>query len=347
MYYGSGSVYDVFSFFFYYLAFGLSLRARAAGRILNATECLGLGALFVGGVNSKEAAASLPAMLLIYELLYRGLPRSISWIWKEARGVLVTGSVAMVFLWARFTGPNNLLTHPDYAPIFTLRRYLECTAHYLDELSARANLWTPETAGFLLGGMAAIAILARSRALVFAWLLVVLGAAPMAFVSPRGLSAYYIPVLGYAIFLAVALVRGRESAARVFRLGPTPVFASQAILFLFLLVGMWRWQLSTERSFPDHWADLRKIESAAVQFRSHPEWFKPRASLLILNDPFGEYEWATTFIAAVVGNDRSVTIQKRKQDQPLPSPEQMAQFNAVIAYEDGRYFEVKQTSGPR
>ena len=134
--------------------------------------------------------------------------------------MLVTGGIALVFLRARFTGPNNLLTHPDYAPVFTVRRYLECTAHYLDQLTARADLWTPETAGLLLSAMAALAILARSRTLLFAWLLVVLGAAPMAFVSPRGLSAYYIPVLGYAIFLAAALVRGRELAARVLRAAP-------------------------------------------------------------------------------------------------------------------------------
>ena len=344
MYYGSGSLYDVFSFFFYYAALVLALRARAEERLLSGLECVGLAILFAWAVNSKEAAASLPAMLLLYELLYRGFPRSISWVWREARGVLVTGGVALVFLWARFTGPNNLLGHPDYTPVFTLQRYLECTAHYLDELSARANLWTPEKAGLLLGGMAAVAIVARSRHLIFAWFLVVLGAAPMAFVSPRGLSAYYIPVLGYAIFLAVMLVGGREFAARILRLRPLASVASQALLFLALVAGLWEWQVSTERSFPDHWADLRRIESAAAQFRSHPEWFRPGASLLILNDPFGEYEWATTFIAAVVGNDRTVTIQKRKMDQPIPGPEQMAQFRTVIAYANGGYYEADRAT---
>ena len=261
--------------------------------------------------------------------------------------MLVTGVIALVFLWARFTGPNNLLTHPDYAPVFTLRRYLECTAHYLDQLTARADLWTPETAGLLLGAMAALAILARSRTLLFAWLLVVLGAAPMAFVSPRGLSAYYIPVLGYAIFLAVRSFEAANWPPGCFGYAPRWYSRLRRSCLFLSLWGMWRWQLSTERSFPDHWTDLQRIESAAAQFRSHREWFKPRASLLILNDPFGEYEWATTFIAAVVGNDRSVTIQKRKQDQPLPSPEQMAQFSTVIAYEDGRYFEVERTARPR
>ena len=243
--------------------------------------------------------------------------------------------------------PNNLLTHPDYAagiycaPVSGMHRAL---SRPIDRPCGSVDTgnggtlvgWDGRDGDCRPQPNASVCMAPRG-----------LGAAPMAFVSPRGLSAYYIPVLGYAIFLAVTLVRGRELAARVLRLRPAMVFASQAILFVSLVVGMWRWQLSTERSFPDHWTDLQRIESAAAQFRSHREWFKPRASLLILNDPFGEYEWATTFIAAVVGNDRSVTIQKRKQDQPLPSPEQMAQFSTVIAYEDGRYFEVERTAGHR
>jgi hypothetical protein len=344
LYYGSGSCYDVFSFFFYCLALALSVRARSEGRVLSGIECSGLGVLFVCAVNSKEAAASLPAMLLGYELLFRGTP-SLSWVWREGRGVVVTGCIALAFLWARFTGPNNLLGHPDYTPVFTLNRYLECTAHYLSELSARSDWWTPWSAGLLLAGMAAVALVARSRVLGFAWLLVVLGAAPMAFVSPRGLSAYYIPILGYAQFAAVGIVRTREllfGATRMQR--PIAVASSQAILFAAMVAGMWQWQAKTERHFPDYWVDLQRIQSAAMQFRSHPEWFRAGSSILILNDPFGEYEWATTFIAGVVGNERSVSMQKRMQHQALPKPEQLARFGTVIAYKNQSYFEVDRRS---
>jgi hypothetical protein len=247
----------------------------------------------------------------------------------------------MVFLWSRFTGPNNLLTHPDYAPVFSLRRYLESTAHYLNELSAHA-VWTPETAGVLLGALAAGAVLFRSRTLVLAWFLVVLGAAPMAFVSPRGLSAYYIPVMGYAIFIAVGLVRARELLMRSEQ-HPVATFASRAILFVALFTGLWRWQASTERTFPDHWADLQRIESAAEQFRSHPEWFRRNSSLLIADDPFGEYEWATTFIATVVGNERTVSVHKRRRDQPVPGPDELRNFTNVIGFKDGRYFEMERS----
>ena len=68
MYYGSGYCFDVFAFFFYYAAFILVLRQRG---------CVAIAILFACAVNSKEAAASLPSMLLIYELLYNP-PRSRS-----------------------------------------------------------------------------------------------------------------------------------------------------------------------------------------------------------------------------------------------------------------------------
>ncbi|HYP05466.1 MAG TPA: hypothetical protein VER03_04455 [Bryobacteraceae bacterium] len=341
MYFGSGSCYDVFSFFFYGSALALSLRARTAGRLLSPLECAALALLFACAVNSKEAAASLPAMLLVYELLYTR-PRSISWIWREGRGVLVTGIVAILFLWSRFSGPNNLLGHPDYTPVFTIARYLESTAHYLDELTAHANLWTTEFAAILLVTMALIAAAARSRTLIFAWFLVAVGSAPMAFVTPRGLSSYYIPVLGYAIFLAVGLVRVREFLVRSRE--PIGILASQAILFAGLLAVLWQWQDETERQFPDHWSELRHIESAASQFRAHPEWFRPNSSLLITNDPFGEWAWASTFIASVVGNDRSVSIRNLAKIEPRPTPAEIANYTTIIGYAGGRYYQMEPSA---
>ena len=161
MYYGSGYCYDVFAFFFYYAAFILVLRARQVGRLLTLRESIGAAVLFACSVNSKEAAASLPLMLLIYELLYHP-PESLSWIWREARAVVITGCIGLIYLWARFTGPNNLLGHPAYSPVFTLERYLDSVAHYLNELTSQ-SFWTPQDAAILLSSMALIAVAARSR----------------------------------------------------------------------------------------------------------------------------------------------------------------------------------------
>ena len=213
--------------------------------------------LYSCAVNSKEAAVSLPAILLVFQLL-RNPPRSVSWIWREARAVLATGGVGLIYLWARFTSPNNLLGHPAYTPAFSVYRYLESTAYYLNELSSQEHLWTTAGAAVLLLSMAAIALLARSRDLWFAWLLIVVGSAPIAFVLPRGVAAYYIPLVGYALFIAIVLVRTREFLFRA--RSAALALASQGVLFVMLFATVWRWQIHHQRRFPDYWKELAAID---------------------------------------------------------------------------------------
>jgi hypothetical protein len=329
LYYGSGCCYDVFAFFFYYSAFLLYLRG---------TNYWIVAVLYACAVNSKEAAVSLPPMLLAFELM-RNPPRSISWIWKRARGVIVTGSVGLVYLWARFTSPNNLLGHPAYTPVFSVNRYLESTANYLNELSSQEHMWTPAGAAVLLLSMAAIALLTRRRDLWFAWLLIVIGSAPIAFVLPRGVAAYYIPLVGYAMFAATALVRTRQVLFR--QRSEVLALASQAVLFTVLFTVVWRWQIHHQRRFPDYWKELAAIESTAAQFRSHPEWFQRGGRVLIVNDPFPEYEWASTFIAILIAKDSSVNIHSMVKLDPKPTKEQMAQYTTVLAFENGRFVQVR------
>ena len=343
MYYGSGYCYDVFAFFFYYAALMLALWSRRNGFYPGVLTCVGLAVLAACGMNSKEAAASLPAMLLIYEVIYHP-PRSLSWIWREARAVLVTGSISLVYLWARFTGPNNLLSHPAYQPVFTAARFLESTSSYMSDLVYRSISVTPSAAVVVLGCMLAAAVLVRSRHLLFAWLLLLVGSAPVAFVPPRGLAAYYIALVGYAIFLAVVLVRVREFVMR--NASPQTALVSQAALFALLFVSLWRWNVRHMPNVGDHWEQLSLIDHTVSQFRSHPGWFKPGASILIVNDPFPEYEWATSFIALLVGGDKSRTVSTLVKLDPKPDKEAIAAYRWVIGFKDGNYVELDRSTIP-
>jgi hypothetical protein len=329
MYYGSGYCYDVFAFFFYYSAFSL---------YLNGGHYTLVAVLYACAMNSKEPGTTLPAMLLIYELLHRRLG-SLSWLWRDGRTILVTGCVGVLYLLARFTGPNNLLNHPAYSPVFTLHRYLESTAAYLNELSAQERMWTVESAAVLLLSMACVMLLTRSRDLCFSWLLVVIGSAPVAFVQPRGVAAYYIPLVGYAMFAGIVLVRTREFLVRN---RPVAVaMLSQAVLFAAVFALVWRWQIHNQRRFPDYWKDLAAIEATAAQFRSHPEWFRPGGNVLIVNDPFPEYEWASSFIAILIANDRSVNIHSLVKLNPKPTKQQMTEYTTILAFENGRFIEAR------
>lgn len=337
MYFGSGHCYDIFAFFFYFSAFLAVVRVRQADRFLNARECVIAGGLFALAVNSKEAAASLPVMLLIYELLH-GVPRRLAWLWREGRAALVTGCIGMLFLWARFTGPNNLLDNPAYAPVFTIDQYLLSVANYLNELTSRGSFWTVPLAVLVLGTMAVTAAVTRSRVLWFSFALVAVGAAPIAFVSPRGIAAYYIPIVGYAVFAATVLVRLREFAVRT--RSPLSVQISQAVLFCLIFAVNWKYQMRHQRRFPEYWRNLQNIDAAAAEFRPRDDWFRPGSLVLIVNDPFPENRWASSFIALLVRNDHSIVVHRLGMSEPAITQADLPRYARIIGYENGRYVEL-------
>jgi hypothetical protein len=330
LYYSTGNCYDILASAFYYGAFALAVRPE--GRYPGWRSSV-LSAVFYGfAVNAKESAASLPAVLLGYQLLY-SRPKTPSWIWREGRAVLTTGSIAVVFLWARFSGPNNLLAHPAYAPSFTVIRYLQSTIEYLNETTAPEIMWSPQSAAVLLTGMALIALALRSRSLAVAWLLVIVGAAPIAFVIPRGVAAYCIPLVGYAMYLAVLFVRARMLISR------SPI--AHAVLFASVYVLMWKWQIAHQRDLGIVRQEMGVIREAVRQISAHPEWFRPDANILIASDSFdAETPWTSTFIALLAAHDKSVRVQTVRGMASKPSPGDLEKYTTIIAFENGRYVDV-------
>jgi hypothetical protein len=280
--------------------------------------------LYACSVNSKEAAASLPAILLVYELLFDR---------KELRGVVVTGLVGLVFLWSRFTSPNLMLGHPDYTPLLTVGRYLESTAVYLSGMVGRVGLWTPASAACLLVAMLVLAAALRDRLLLFATALVVIGAAPIAFVTPRGTASYYIPILGYALYAAILLVRMMPRA---------PALAWQSALFLAVFLPVaWLGQKYAAVVREPYWKEWQRIQITASEYRAHPEWFGPGKSMLIVSDNFEEFPWASTFLAYLIGGQRSMQIHKLAELKQRPSKEEIAEYTTIIGFREGRYVEVE------
>jgi hypothetical protein len=332
LYYGSGNCYDLFAFLFFYVAFGIAIGPGPA----TWKRTVAVAVLYALALNSKEIAAPLPALLLAHLLLFRRP-------FREFQFVLATGCTGILFIWARFAGPNSLMTQSEYAPVLTLQRYLECTTKYLIELTAW-NGWDPLKSGYLLAGMAAIAMFSRNRLLFLSWLIAVVGSAPVAFIVPRGLVAYYLPLLGYAMYVAVVLVQAREWVIQA--RGPMAAMASQATLFALVYAGLWQWNARTERNQAQHWQEWSHIRTAVRDFRSHPEWFPQKGSLLLLDDPFGEWEWATTFIASVVGNSRDLQIHKYRKLEPRPNQEQVAAYTHVVTYDGSRYVEAVRAALP-
>ena len=330
LYYSTGNGYDILASAFYYGAFALAVRPE--GQYAGWPRCI-LAAVFYGlAVNAKESAASLPAVLLAYQMLY-SRPKTLSWIWRDGRAVLTTGSIAVVFLWARFSGPNNLLSHPAYAPSFTVIRYLQSTVEYLNETTAPEVMWNPQNSAVLLAGMGLIAVVMRDRSLTMAWLLVILGAAPIAFVIPRGVAAYCIPLVGYAMYLAVLLVRARNLLSQS--------LASKALLFAIVYALLWKWQVAHQRDLTVVRQEMAVIRDAIQQISARQDWFAPNANILIVSDSFtAETPWTSTFISLLAAHDKSVRVQTVRGMSSKPSPAELEKYTTIIAFENGRYADV-------
>jgi hypothetical protein len=330
LYYASGNCYDIFASVFYFGAFALAV--RPGGRFATWPHCVAAAALYGLAVNAKESAASLPAVLLAYQLLH-SRPKAFSWIWRDGRAVLTTGLIAALFLWARFSGSNNLLSHPAYAPSFTVLRYLQSTVEYLNETTAPEIMWKPQTAAVLLAGMVLVAVILRSRSLVMAWLLVILGAAPIAFVIPRGVAAYCIPLVGYAMFHALLLVKARRLVS--------PSSVAQAVLFACLYGLLWKWQIAHRRDLHVVREEMAVISDAIRQIGAHPQWFRSNANILIASDSFdAETPWTSSFISILTARDRSVRVQTIRGMPSKPSPAELERYTTIIAFENGKYTDV-------
>ena len=203
---------------------------------------------------------------------------------------------------------------------------------------SQTTLWDPQRAAMLLITLAVIAALSRSRLLWFCWLLIVVGAAPIAFVPPRGVAAYYIPLVGLATFVAVVLVRIREFLVRT--RSPIPVLVSQAVFFVILFGVNWKYQMRHQRRFPEHWQQLALVESTAADFKKHKEWFKTGNRVLIVEDAFPDAQWASSFISLVVANDHAIQVDRLVKMEPPPTQADVDQYSTIIGYENGHYVEL-------
>jgi len=133
-------IYDALCYTFYFSAFSLYLRSRQQKRLPTTTELAACSILFICALNSKEMGVTLPAALLLYELVFHP-PRSwragslARWIVHEGRGALVIGAIALVFVIGIFTDPRSLaLVAPRYRPVFTGTQFMETSRHFLGEV---------------------------------------------------------------------------------------------------------------------------------------------------------------------------------------------------------------------
>ncbi len=234
LYYNGGSLYDVFCFLFFSSALLIYLRARSQGRFLGLWGTIGFLACFICGLNAKEMAATLPAILFLYELLFHppdfrapdfgGVRALFRWCWREGRMALVGAVCVLIYLPAKL-GAHGIAANDAYIPRYTVARWLDDTGNFLgftfyrDNPSSPLNVSPFSPLGILLffAILLAVALWLRSRVALFGLLFFAVTALPVSFIPPRLGFVLYLPFAGLALYAAACLVRFRQSLGRLAR----------------------------------------------------------------------------------------------------------------------------------
>lgn len=371
LYFDTGYVFDVLCYFFYFSAVLVYLRAR---RVAQTSVCehqfptwrelATCCALYVCALGSKEIAVTLPAFLLIYELLYHGPPHVMALFrgtWREEifagirrwAGVLSTGAITLAVLAGRILH-GSLIQDSAYKPAITWAQFMKTSTDFAGNLFLNPGSFTPAMVIFLRIAMLAIALVSRSRALRFAWLFLMLSPLPIAFIDPRGVAQYYVPLFGWALYAGVLvdLLFNRVFEWVLRRFHPanparTHIYASAALLAGLVLLLYPLWKAYRPDQPASVFVEAEGNRSIVRQLHHLQPHLRPGARLMFLDDPVRADWYNLMFLVRLSYRDRSIVVHRAKPavsapeiPPEAPTPATLAGYDHVFDYRGGYFREL-------
>ena len=327
LYYSTGTLYDLLCCLFVLWAFDLYASIRQGGAYPNWRQTMALLALYVLALGSKEMAVVLPVYVVLYETLYR--KDFAQWLRRGAWFWWLSLPMTALYAMAKLAGPHAMTANPDYAPHFSAHAFFAGWRHYLTDLFYGAIAFNSTKTVLLFAAMLALALYARRRAMLFGWVVAVVGALPVIFIPPRGFFVVYLALAGWYLFAACTLVLARD--ALLLRL---PAWAAgfdarpeQLALFAALALALvplhWR-----QKPLGNDWvaADYRSVRSVLEPLdRRGP--LRPGARVLFLSDPFDPGDWILSNMFRLHYRDRALQVDRVKDHPQLAAD--AAQYDRV------------------
>jgi hypothetical protein len=331
-------IFDVLCFTFFISALYFYLRVRSTGARLKLWHIFVFLLLYIGALDSKEMAVTLPIMVLAYEMFWhwRGgeWKKILLWIRHEAWPGLFAGFVTAIFIVGKSSGPDALSKQPEYHPVFTFKRFFESNVRFCEDLAYLGHpSWFNKTWLMCIWGVLAyLAWRRKENHLKWAVLFIVIAPLPIAFIPNRGDAMLYIPCLGWALILATLISAACDILAReplLKRLNPDLARG----LSLLLAVGLiWSTTDSRNKYIAQNyekrgqlmWSVKNKLEAILPRAQ-------PGSRIAFYNDIFEG--WDSHFIAELLYHDRSVTTRLNTKT-PL-TVSQLSEMDYVFAYDKG------------
>lgn len=329
LYLDFGTIYDVlgYSFFFgciaIYIAWVATSRRPIAGCALVAIS-------YILGLCAKETVVTLPAVLLLYNLLLTDRVAEERWHWPLRSGlsIVVCFAAALCYSLGKMSGPDSLARQPLYAPSFTLHQFALTTAHYIRQLFyLSARLPTPTGSLWIVGLMIAAALLLRSKLMLFSAAAIVLTQLPVAFIAPRGGFAIYIATGFWALYAATLVHTAFPFLAKpAWAIGAYLALASMlCFVHIKMKPGYDALYTAQTRAYAEFIGRLRKWNFHIPQ----------DGKVLIANDPFPP-EWIgydPLFLISLYASTTHATVTRLKFAPVAPPRSELGSYDYIIDYD--------------
>ncbi|MEN6609104.1 MAG: hypothetical protein ABFD60_17780, partial [Bryobacteraceae bacterium] len=308
-------------------------------------ESVGLAALYVCALNAKEMAVTLPLFLTLYEWIYHTpqmTARSvIAWPIREGRFALVTAALTIPYVIGKLSPSSAFAKISSYDVSVSPGKFLDAFHLYLNPLLYQNHFFRDPNTIRLLIAMLLLAILSRSRALIFSWFFLTLSLLPVAFIAHYAAFFQYIPSVGWALYAAVSLTMILDALFRAMRkLWPAFPKLEMGCRGAAVLVGVLACLLAplharesarTYRGFLSVQPPARQM--AAELLRVQPR-MKRGARVLFAGDPVPRDTYFLLYVTRLTYNDMAIEVTKT--DQPPAAGVNPEEYDSAFSYNNGR-----------
>jgi hypothetical protein len=352
-------IYDVLCGFFYLSALTYYVHLREQDIRLRSRQLFIFLLLFVLALDSKEMAVTLPAIILIYEVLksprWANWNAFRSWSWRCAVPSLIAGAVTAIYLFGKLYDSRSLTSLDPYRPRYSWHHFLVSNAKFLGDLFFAQTVITPETLLILWATVCIYAVLRRDRAVQLMAFWVIIVPLPLAFLLPiRGGGCLYLLLFGWAMIFAkvacdlIALIsrtfmfgqrvvvdRETEPISKTHdaRAEKTPGWIVRIVLVSVLAISFalfTDWQNRRFRTVQNLLGVGQKVSHVIAAFDSLHLRPAPHSTVLLKPDEqLFQNKWHPLFIASLVWNDHSIQIWIENLSKI--TPEQLAKVDYIIS----------------
>jgi hypothetical protein len=344
LYYNAGSLYDVYCFLFFFVALIIYIRVRQRGEYLSGWNLVAFIASFICCLNSKEMGATLPPILILYELLFhtphwRRLGDAGKWLIHEGRGAVLVGICLIGYIPAK-TSTQGLARSPAYVSHFTWGTYLHDTEVYLGYLTYSSHPFTATRVIVFYGLLAALALLLRSRLMWFGLLFFQTTLLPVSFVSAREGFVLYLPNAGLALYVAVLLVWIKDKLLSLSPRFPR-LSGSLAMTLLFVVTAVGLGVIHYKHWQPAPPSSDAPIKIAKEQLLGMYPKLNQGSSLLIVQSPLDGGVWELFFTLRLIYLDKDLFVTQLNGPPAQQVPfDRLGHYDHIFTYEADRYVEL-------